>query len=61
MLVLSLTIWLAMMVRLIGVKLLAVAVDNFVLLETLINEEACLLAMFLRNEKSTWIPRILSP
>jgi hypothetical protein len=25
---------------------------------TLINEEACLLAKYLRNEKQTWIPRI---
>jgi hypothetical protein len=27
-------------------------------IETLINEEAFLLAMYLRNEKLTWIPRI---
>lgn len=27
-------------------------------LETLINEEASLLAMFIRGEKSDWIPRI---
>jgi hypothetical protein len=27
-------------------------------IETLINEEAFLLAMYLRNEKQTWIPRI---
>jgi hypothetical protein len=27
-------------------------------LDTLINEEAFLLARFLRNEKETWIPRI---
>jgi hypothetical protein len=27
-------------------------------IETLINEEALLLAMYLRNEKQTWIPRI---
>ena len=27
-------------------------------LDTLINEEAYLLARFLRNEKPTWIPRI---
>jgi hypothetical protein len=26
-------------------------------IETLINEEALLLAMYLRNEKQTWIPR----
>jgi CRISPR-associated protein Cas1 len=29
--------------------------------ETLINEEALLLAMYLRNEKQTWIPRIATP
>jgi hypothetical protein len=29
-------------------------------LDTLINEEAYLLAKFLRNEKQTWIPRIVS-
>jgi CRISPR/Cas system-associated endonuclease Cas1 len=29
-------------------------------LDTLINEEALLLARFLRNEKETWIPRIAS-
>jgi hypothetical protein len=29
-------------------------------LETLINEEALLLAKFLRNEGETWIPRISS-
>jgi hypothetical protein len=29
-------------------------------IETLINEEALLLAMYLRNEKQTWIPRIIS-
>jgi hypothetical protein len=28
--------------------------------ETLINEEALLLAQYLRNEKQTWIPRIVS-
>jgi len=27
-------------------------------IETLINEEALLLAMYLRNEKQTWTPRI---
>jgi hypothetical protein len=27
-------------------------------IDTLINEEACLLARFLRNEKERWIPRI---
>jgi hypothetical protein len=27
-------------------------------LETLINEEALLLAKYIRDEKSTWIPRI---
>jgi hypothetical protein len=27
-------------------------------LETLINEEALLLAMYLRNERQTWVPRI---
>lgn len=27
-------------------------------LETLINEEALLLAKYLRNERKTWIPRI---
>jgi len=27
-------------------------------IETLINEEALLLAKFLRNERKTWIPRI---
>jgi hypothetical protein len=27
-------------------------------LDTLINEEALLLARFLRNEKQTWVPRI---
>jgi hypothetical protein len=27
-------------------------------IETLINEEAYLLAKFLRNEKQTWFPRI---
>jgi CRISPR/Cas system-associated endonuclease Cas1 len=27
-------------------------------LDTLINEEACLLAKFLRNEREAWIPRI---
>jgi hypothetical protein len=26
--------------------------------ETLINEEALLLAMFLKNERQTWVPRI---
>lgn len=29
-------------------------------IETLINEEALLFAMFLRNEKQTWVPRIAS-
>lgn len=29
-------------------------------IETLINEEALLLAMYLRNEKQTWKPRIVS-
>jgi hypothetical protein len=29
-------------------------------IETLISEEAFLLAMFLRNERKTWIPRIAS-
>jgi hypothetical protein len=29
-------------------------------IETLINEEALLLAMYLRNEKQTWIPRTIS-
>ena len=29
-------------------------------IETLINEEASLLAKFLRNERKTWIPRITS-
>jgi hypothetical protein len=29
-------------------------------IETLINEEALLFAMFLRNEKQTWKPRIIS-
>jgi hypothetical protein len=29
-------------------------------IETLINEEALLFAMYLRNEKQTWIPRIIS-
>jgi hypothetical protein len=28
-------------------------------IETLINEEALLFAMYLRNEKQAWIPRIL--
>jgi hypothetical protein len=28
-------------------------------IETLINEEALLFAMYLRGEKSSWIPRIL--
>ena len=28
-------------------------------LETLINEEACLLAKYIRDEKKTWIPRII--
>jgi len=27
-------------------------------IETLINEEALLLAMYIRNEKDAWIPRI---
>jgi hypothetical protein len=27
-------------------------------IETLINEEALLFAMFLRNERQTWVPRI---
>jgi hypothetical protein len=27
-------------------------------IETLINEEALLFAMYLRNEKQTWVPRI---
>jgi len=30
-------------------------------LDTLINEEAYLLARFLRNEKQTWTPRVISP
>lgn len=29
-------------------------------LETLINEEAMLFAKYLRNERQTWIPRIVS-
>jgi len=29
-------------------------------LDTLINEEAYLLAQYLRNEKQTWIPRLVS-
>ena len=29
-------------------------------LDTLINEEAYLLAQYLRNEKQSWIPRIVS-
>ena len=29
-------------------------------LDTLINEEALLFAKFLRNEKQSWIPRIVS-
>jgi hypothetical protein len=29
-------------------------------LETLINEEALLLAKFLRNERDKWIPRIVT-
>jgi len=29
--------------------------------ETLINEEAYLLAKYLRNERETWIPRIVIP
>jgi CRISPR/Cas system-associated endonuclease Cas1 len=29
-------------------------------IETLINEEALLFAMYLRNEKQTWIPRLVS-
>jgi hypothetical protein len=28
-------------------------------IETLINEEALLLAKFLRDERKTWIPRII--
>jgi hypothetical protein len=28
--------------------------------DTLINEEALLLARFLRNERQTWIPRIVN-
>jgi hypothetical protein len=30
-------------------------------LDTLINEEAYLLAKFLRHERETWVPRIASP
>ena len=30
-------------------------------IETLINEEALLLAKYLRNEKKSWIPRIAIP
>jgi len=30
-------------------------------LDTLINEEAYILARYLRNEKQTWIPRVISP
>lgn len=29
-------------------------------IETLINEEVLLLAIYLRNERKTWIPRIIS-
>jgi hypothetical protein len=29
-------------------------------IETLINEEALLFAMYLSNEKQTWIPRLVS-
>jgi hypothetical protein len=29
-------------------------------IETLINEEAFLLAQYLRNEKQTWIPRVVN-
>jgi hypothetical protein len=29
-------------------------------IDTLINEEASLLAMFLRHERETWVPRIAS-
>jgi CRISPR/Cas system-associated endonuclease Cas1 len=29
-------------------------------IETLINEEGCLFAQYLRNEKKSWIPRIAS-
>jgi hypothetical protein len=29
-------------------------------IETLINEEACLFAKFLRHERKTWTPRIVS-
>jgi len=30
-------------------------------LQTLINDEASLLAMYLRDEKKNWIPRIIIP
>jgi hypothetical protein len=30
-------------------------------IETLINEEAMLLGMYLRGEKKDWIPRIVKP
>ena len=36
-----------------------IKVGNKQTIETLINEEALLFAKFLRNERETWIPRIL--
>ena len=37
-----------------------IKVGNKQTIETLINEEALLFAKFLRDERETWIPRILN-
>ena len=42
------------------VKIPRILMGNKEEIETLINEEALLFAMYLRREKSSWIPRILS-
>lgn len=40
------------------VKIPRIKVGNKQEIETLINEEAMLLAKYLRNEKSGWVPRL---
>ena len=41
-------------------EILRIRMDRSQEIETLINEEALLFAMYLRSEKQTWIPRIVS-
>ena len=43
------------------VKIPRITIGKKQRIETLISEEASLFAMFLRNERKTWVPRIARP